>query len=246
MADLMPKRLRRVVDDLRTVATMPRVQIVLSRGAPDEDEVLRRFQRRHPRYKVVGSKALGVALMDLDDFTDVDDYLAKTRFVRKRARRCSKLGYTVDVFDAVERQADMLAIHSSLPERQGRPIDPEYLDPNAVAKRGPNVEYLGVWFEGAVVAYCRLDYVGDISGMGRVMGHGEHLDNGVMSLLMAGIVEHVKAHRPQSHYLFYDTFFGAPEGLRAFKRNVGFQPHFVRWKREPAHGTAPVADESRA
>lgn len=233
MADAPPSRLRRALDDLRTLATMPRVRVVLSRGAPDEDEVLRRFRRRHPRYKIVGSKVLGVALLPLDDIADVDDYLAKVRFVRKRARRSSKLGYTVGLFDPVDRHADLLAIHSSLPERQGRPIDPEYLDPNAVARRGPNVEYIGVHHEGVVVAYSRLDHVGDIAGMGRVMGHGDHLDNGVMSLLMAGIVEHVKFTRPQARYVFYDTFFGAPEGLRAFKRNVGFRPHLVRWKREP-------------
>jgi hypothetical protein len=212
--------------------TMPRVQIVLSRGEPDDDEVLRRFRRPHPRLKLVGAKALGAALMPLDEFADADGYLARVRFVRKRARRCARLGYTVALFDPVERAADLLAIHASLPERQGRPIDPEYLDPDAVAKRGPNVEYLGVWQDGIVIAYTRLDYVGDIAGMGRVMGHGDHLDNGVMSLLMAGIVEHVKAARPGARYLFYDTFFGAADGLRAFKRNVGFRPHFVRWRRE--------------
>jgi hypothetical protein len=234
MADGRPSRLRRVLGDLRTVATMPRVQIVLSRGDPGDDEVLRRFRRRHPRYKVVGSKVVGVALLPLDDFADGEDYLARTRFVRKRARRASRLGYSLGLFDPVERRHDLLAIHSSLPERQGRPIDPEYLDPTAVAKRGPNVEHLGVHRDGAVVAYTRLDYVGDIAGMGRVMGHGDHLDNGVMSLLMAGIVEHVKSTRPQARYLFYDTFLGAPDGLRAFKTHVGFRPYVVRWKRATA------------
>jgi hypothetical protein len=132
--------LRRALADLRTAVTMPRVQIVLSRGEPDDDEVLHRFRRPHPRLNLVGA--------------------------------------------------------------------------------------------GTVIAYTRLDYVGDIAGMGRVMGHGDHLDNGAMSLLMAGIVEYVKAARLGARYLLYDTFFGAPEGLRAFKLNVGLRPHFVRWRRE--------------
>jgi hypothetical protein len=234
MASARIAQLRRLFDDLRTIAKMPRARIVLSRGHPDEDEVLRRFRRRHPRYKVVGSKVLGVALLPLDDLADVDEYLANVRFVRKRARRCSKLGYTVGVFDPDERRADLLAIHRSLPERQGRPIDPQYLDPDAELKKGPNVEYLGVHRDGVVVAYTRLDYVGEIAGMGRVMGHGDHLDAGVMSLLMAGVVDHVKKTRPDARYVFYDTFFGAPEGLRAFKRNVGFRPYLVRWLRVPS------------
>jgi hypothetical protein len=83
------------------------------------------------------------------------------------------LGAALMPFD-VFADADLLASHASLHERRGRPIDPEYLDPDAVAKRGPNVEYLGVWRDGTVIAYTRLDYVGDISGMGRVMGHGDH------------------------------------------------------------------------
>jgi hypothetical protein len=51
---------------------------------------------------------------------------------------------------------------------------------------------------------------------------------------MAGIVEHVKANRPDIHYVFYDMFFGASQGLRAFKTHLGFRPHYVRWKRGPA------------
>lgn len=232
MADGRPSRLRRVLDDLRTVATMPRVRIVLSRGGEDEDAVLRRFRTRHPRFKIVGSKAVGVALLPLDDFRDIDAYLDGLRYARRRVRRATRLGYTFEDFDPAERRADLLAIHSSLPERQGRPIDREYLDPEAIVSRGRNVEYLGVLRDGVVVAYSRMDYVGDIAGMGRVMGHGEHLDNGVMFLLTAGIVGHVKSTRPQARYLFYDMFFGAPNGLRAFKTNLGFRPHFVRWTRE--------------
>jgi hypothetical protein len=234
-------RVPRVLDDLRTIATMPRARIVLSRGRPGEDEVLRRFRRRHPRYRVVGAKTVGVALLPLDPLADVDAYLAATRFVRKRARRAQRLGYTVALFDAEQRRDDVLAIHRSLPERQGRPIDPDYLDPETVARRGPDSEYLGVLRDGVVVAYTRLDHVGEIAGMGRVMGHGDHLDNGVMALLMAGVVEHVKTRRPAARWIFYDMFFGAPDGLRAFKRNVGFRPHLVRWRREvPAGAFSPA------
>jgi hypothetical protein len=104
------------------------------------------------------------------------------------------------------------------------------------------VDHVGVLLDGTVLAYSRLDYVGDIAGLGRVMGHGDHLDKGVMWLLMSGIVDHVKSTRPQARWLFYDTFFGAPEGLRAFKTNAGFAPYRVRWRREapdPGRVTPP-------
>jgi hypothetical protein len=42
--------LRRLAEDARTAARMPRVEIVLSRGREDEDAALRWFTGRHPRY----------------------------------------------------------------------------------------------------------------------------------------------------------------------------------------------------
>jgi hypothetical protein len=225
---------RRTIDDLRTVATMPRVDIVLSRGRPDEDELLQLFRRRHPRYKVIGRKVVGVALLPLDDIADGEAYLAAHRTARKRTRRAERLGYSVALFDPGQRRSELLAIHASLPVRQGRPIDAEYLDADAPWEAGPQIDYVGVFRDDVLLAYSRVQYAGEIAGLPRIMGHGDHLDNGVMFLLMAGVVDHTKANRPEARYVMYDTFFGAPEGLRWFKTHLGFQPYYVRWKREPA------------
>jgi hypothetical protein len=226
--------LRRTIDDLRTAATMPRVDIVLSRGRPDEDELLDLFRRRHPRYKVVGRKVIGVALLPLDDVADGEAYLASRRYARRRARRADRLGYSVALFNPAARRSELLAIHASLPERQGRPIDADYLDADATWETGPQIDYLGVLKDDVLLAYSRVQYAGEIAGLPRIMGHGDHLDNGVMFLLMAAIVDHTKSSRPDARYVMYDTFFGAPDGLRSFKTNLGFQPYYVRWKREPA------------
>ena len=213
---------------------MPRIAVIASRGEPTEEQVLRFFSRPHPRYRIVASKAVGAALLPLNEYDDVDSYLASLRTTRKRAARARRLGYTVGTFDPEERRSELLAIHESLPERQGQAIEAAYLDPAAVYDRGPHVEYLGVFRDGILVAYSQLRYAGEIVGLNRVMGHGDHLDNGIMFLLMAGIVEHVKTNRPDIHYVFYDMFFGASQGLRAFKTHLGFRPHYVRWKRDPA------------
>jgi hypothetical protein len=224
--------IRRLFDDLRTVASMPRVEIVASRGGAVEEEALQELSQPHPRLPVVGRKAVGAALLPLDRFEDVDGYLANLRYARRRVRRASKLGYVVAPFDPDERRSDLLAIHKSMPERQGRPMDAEYLDPNATFRTGPGFEYIGVLRDDVLVAYCRVLYAGDIASMDRVMGHGDHMADGIMFLLTAGLVEHVKKVRPQTRYLYYDMFFGAGEGLRQFKTRVGFQPHWVRWRRE--------------
>ena len=232
MSVAAPTGARRLLDDLRTAATMPRVQVVLSHGEAREDALLQAFRRPHPRYRIVGTKVVGVALLSLDEFADADAYLAAFRTARKGARRAEKLGYTVGVFDPEARRPDLHAIHMSLAERQGRPIDPEYRDPDAIPVRGPGVDYVGVFQEGVVVGYCRVDYAGEIAGLGRIMGHGAHLKNGIMFLLIAGIVGHVRSTSTRTRYLVYDTFFGASAGLREFKMHTGFRPHYVRWTRE--------------
>jgi hypothetical protein len=231
MSTSTQSRVSHVIADLRTAAKMPRVDIVASRGEPAEEEVLRFFSRPHPRYRIVGNKTFGAALLPLDDFEDVEAYLADLRYARRRVRRAARLGYAVHPFEPEERRSELLAIHTSLPQRQGRPIDDAYLDPAAQYETGPFMEYLGVFQDDALVAYSHLWYAGEIVGMNRVMGHGDHLANGVMFLLMAGIVEHVKGTRPDIHYVFYDMFFGAAEGLREFKTHLGFRPHHVRWTR---------------
>ena len=68
--------LRTLLTDVRTAATMPRVDIVLSRGRPHEEELLRQFRRRHPRYKIVRAKSIGVALLPIHNLADYDAYLA--------------------------------------------------------------------------------------------------------------------------------------------------------------------------
>jgi hypothetical protein len=227
-------RARRLVADLRTAARMPRIDVTVSRGEATEEEALRFFSRPHPRYRIVASKAFGAAMLPLDEFDDVDGYLATLRYARRRVRRARRMGYTFGAFDPEERRSALLTIHTSLPERQGRAIGAAYLDPEAVYDKGPHLEYFGVSREGILVAYSQLRYAGEIVGLNRVMGHGDHLDDGIMFLLVAGVVEHVKATRPDVHYVFYDMFFGASQGLRAFKTNLGFRPHYVRWKRELA------------
>jgi hypothetical protein len=225
----------RLLADVRTAVTMPRLDVVASRGAPSEDEILRFLKRPHPRYRIVGSKVVGAALLRLDEFDDVEGYLAPLRSTRKRVRRAARLGYTVALFDPNDRRSELLAIHTSLPERQGEPIDPSYLDPAAVYAAGPDVEYVGVFREDALVAYSELRYAGEMVSMNRVMGHGDHLADSIMFLLMAGIVGHVKEARPETRYVFYDMFFGAGDGLREFKARVGFRPYYVHWKRAPKH-----------
>ena len=225
-------RLGGLAADLRTAAAMPRVRVVVSRGDPAEEQMLHDFRRRHPRYRVVGRKSVGAALLDLGDVPDTDAYLAGLRKTRRCARRAEKRGYTVGLFDPGARRDDLLAIHASVPERQGRPIDEHLLEAEHLYETAPNLEYVGVFHDATLVAYCGVEYAGDVAAVARIMGHGDHLRDGVMFLLVTGVVGRVKEGHPATRWLFYDTFFGAGPGLREFKEHLGLRPHLVRWTRE--------------
>ena len=234
MIALAPRgRVQRLLGDLQTAMAMPRVDIVVSRGSPAEDRILLELARPHPRYRIVGRKTVGVALLPLDEFDDVEGYLANLRYARRRVKRASRLGHKADLFAPNDRRSELLAIHRSLPERQGRPMAAAYLDPSATYETPPQVEYIGIFREDVLVAYSELEYAGEIVGTSRIMGHGNYLADGIMFLLIASIVDHVKTVRSDTRYLYYDMFFGAADGLRAFKTNAGFRPHYVHWRRAP-------------
>jgi hypothetical protein len=87
--------------------------------------------------------------------------------------------------------------------------------------------------DGRIVAYALVPNIGDLWFVDYVLGHGEHLKRGIMYLLMTGIIEEKieLAKEPGNpQWIMYDTFLGAPVGLRQFKEVVGFSPHWVRWK----------------
>lgn len=48
-------------------------------------------------------------------------------------------------------------------------------------------------------------------------------------LLIVDLVSSLIAER-RARFLMYDTFFGASAGMQAFKRMLGFQPHYVSYE----------------
>ena len=83
----------RLLADLRTAVTMPRVDVVASRGEPAEDEILRFLRRPHPRYRIVGNKVVGAALLPLDEFDDLDGYLAPLRYAESEGWLARRVGH---------------------------------------------------------------------------------------------------------------------------------------------------------
>jgi hypothetical protein len=217
--------------DVRSVAALPHVTIVLSRGAAHEEQLFAAFRRRHPRYLVIRRKSMGVALLDLSVLAGRDAYVATYAHVRYMDKKARLGGYQVRVFDPEDWRDDLHAIHTSTGVRQGRPMDSAYLSRCGAYARYPDDRYLGVFRDDSVVAYLHLVVAGEVAIMSRHIGHFDHLRNGVMYQLTAEAVAESKVHAGAPRFLMHDMYFGAPPGLRFFKAKNGFVPHRVRWTR---------------
>ncbi|MBP7167384.1 MAG: hypothetical protein KBB64_06970, partial [Bacteroidia bacterium] len=64
----------------------------------------------------------------------------------------------------------------------------------------------------------------------RIMGHQEHLKEGIMYYLVTETISKLIRDKENNIHLMYDTYFGASDGLKMFKRRLGFKPYRVTWK----------------
>ncbi|MET0322159.1 MAG: hypothetical protein ABW069_15670 [Duganella sp.] len=214
------------------IARLPRARLRFD--AALNPDLIRRthamFTMRHPRYRIVRHKSLGIALIDLRAFASGGAYLRSVQqkdHAGYQARRARARGYTVAEIDRNDYIDDIHRINTSLGERQGRPMDPAYADRTAHYEAVDSFRYYGVLdAEGKLAGYCDLGIYGDFAATDRLLGYKN--SDGVMYLLLADIACRLIDER-RVDYLMYDTYLGALPGLREFKRKLGFQPYRIRY-----------------
>jgi hypothetical protein len=220
---------RGVLEALR----LPEVIIDLG-GDPACRSIFDAFTRPHPRFRVIQSKRYGVALAPVPE--GFEDYLAGRQRQALRTNRKKALGggFTFSRIDPLAHLDEILSINRSATERQGRPMPASYLELDELRQSfavAPRV--FGVLDGGGVLrAYLDLRVCGDVAILGRLLGHAEVLDEGVMYLLVSeGVREasELRATGGSPRWVMYDTWYGGRPGLRYFKERLGFAPHRVRW-----------------
>lgn len=164
--------------------------------------------------------------------TDIMSWRVDHRTARKRADRCRRLGYRFAPIERHEYVDDIYAINTSLAERQGRPMSAGYLerpsaspDPAYPCDRH-RVNPYGVLSGHRLVAYLWCYRSGDLALVSSILGHGEHLRDDVMYLLMQGTIEHESEQRG---FLVYNRHDSGTDGLRYYKERCGFEPAEVAW-----------------
>lgn len=186
----------------------------------------RNYTKPHPRYKIIGHKTIGAALVDLSAYPDRHAYLDAIKgrnhggFHAKRAR---SRGYVMRDIDRNDYIDDIHAINISLDVRQGRALDQQYRDKSAGYERQRHFRYWGVVNpQGKLVAYASLGIYGNFASFSQMMGIRNN--DGIMHLLLSEAICRL-IDRGEVRYVMYDTFFGAQPGLRNFKTILGFRPY---------------------
>ena len=127
-------------------------------------------------------------------------------------------GYEVRPFGPADHHRELMAINASAPTRQGKPMARHYLREDFSLPSSQWQTPYGVFSaEGVLVGYVLVLEQGEVATLGVILGHADHLENGIMYLLVTEIVGDLM-RKGQARYCFYDMWFGASDGLRTFKR----------------------------
>jgi hypothetical protein len=161
---------------------------------------------------------------------------SKLRALAKRKLKSAKQRkYSYTKIDAISAIDQIMEINESRPERGGRPMPPLYFSRSEfeIIVRDIGNAHVVKCPAGKVVAYALVPNIGDLWTLDYVLGHGDHLNSGIMYLLMGHVIEEKfelarTAGNPK--WIMYDTWLGANAGLRQFKAVLGFSPYWVRWR----------------
>jgi hypothetical protein len=204
-------------------------------GSEYARERFRYFSSPHPQFPLIPRKSLGAAMINLQG-SYADYQRSKFRTLAKRKLKAAKQRkYSYAKIEAVSAIDQIMEINASRPERGGRPMLPLYLNRSKfelIVREIGNAHVVRCP-DGKIVAYALVPNIGDLWTFDYVLGHGDHLNSGIMYLLMAEVIEEKfeLAKTPGNpKWVMYDTLLGANAGLRQFKAVMGFSPYWVRWR----------------
>jgi hypothetical protein len=146
---------------------------------------------------------------------------------RNMVRKAEKLGYGFAQFSWNEHIDDIFAVNTSMSHRGGKEMTagyrerPSTIGASAFCDRQLRM-YYGAFKEGTLYAYLVLVVFGHFATINTILGHGDHLKDGIMNGLIDFLVRDL-ASEGKVRYVNYLTLKGGRESLDSFKKRVGFE-----------------------
>jgi len=222
---------------------MPHVTVdLMYRVAERNDEFYQRVTREYydytqtriRKFPLVKKDRYGVALCVLPETFD-EYFMGIEAAGRRNFKKAERTGCRFEKIDFNAYLDDVRDIWRSARVRQGKV--PEYVAKGQVKpvthpESKTDVHdypYFGALKEGKLVAYAGCLVSGELCAIEQIYGHADYQRDGVVPMVIVGIVGYVLGHYPLVECYTYDTYFGASETMRRFKRKFGFVPHKVDW-----------------
>ena len=226
---------------IKEISQLPQVGISFIKYTKESrkkyEETYNYFTKPH-RLKLFKNKTLGVALINLGEFQNYDEYYKSINGKNSAAyyaRKALKRDYEFVEIDRNNYIDDIYEVNTSSSIRQGRKMSDGYLVKTDFYSNEKNYRYFGVLdSKKKLVAYCNIGFYGEFALVVTLLGHKQYLNDGVMYLMMVELNKLLFTEYKQQGYNFvmYDTFFGASDGLKKFKSKLGYKAYKVKWKWE--------------
>lgn len=180
------------------------------------------------------------AVLDLTAFAVPEEYLAKAlnATARNRYNYSYRNGYTSRMITWEERTPylhNIHAINTSSDVRQGRVMSDSYKDfPRAftTAQNECAVHYtrfIGCFDKhGICVAYVSAHFCGKLAAASQILGHAEHLKNGVMLNVWMQFIS--ECFNRGIEKVVYSRWKDGTDGLKYWKHSVGMKPEILKEK----------------
>lgn len=123
-------------------------------------------------------------------------------------------------------------VNISLGERQGRPMKQNYLDFPTLASTAPQCPdhfstFIGAFDESdKLLGYISANFCGQLAAASQIIGHGDHLKNGVMLVLWAEFIRVCQDRMIDK--IVYSRWSDGTPGLRYWKHSVGMVPRILK------------------
>ena len=239
-------------------STLPALTIYLEHGDTTDEscrvpplKLFEQFTLPSLIYPGYGELEVNTGVLDIPNDIERDWWqLPNLALMRRKVRHAMKLGYKFAPFEFNDYIDDVYEINTSKAERQGRPMTQSYRERPAPRGRSPEQPcrrhrngWYGVFRDGRLCAYTNVPQCGEMLLFSTILGHGDHMDDGIMYLL---IFEVVKWHHERSgtSYAVYYLMDSGTEGLQFFKRKMGFAGYLVRWELRSRHTGIPALERA--
>ena len=149
--------------------------------------------------------------------------------IRKGVNRAKKLGVTVSVAEFNDALVEAICrIYNETPVRQGKTFWHYQKDfqtvKEAMATYLDRSVFLGAYYEGELIGFMKLTYVGPVATITQILSAKEHFDKRPNNAMIARAVELCEAEG-KSHFIYGSfVYYDADSSLTEFKRRHGFEP----------------------